>query len=153
MRRLPVVPLLALLWLATPANPLGAQGSAAKTRTAASKTTVKKSTASPRKRTAKGTTTTARTKAKAVPRPRIAAATLAGATALHAHLRTLLDGATNSGRWGVMVVSLTNGDTLYDHNGDELLLPASTMKLYTAAIALERLGPEHRFRTQVLRTG
>lgn len=153
MRRLPVVPLLALLWLATPANPLGAQGSAAKTRTAASKTTVKKSTASPRKRTTKGTTTTARTKAKAVPRPRIAAATLAGATALHAHLRTLLDGATNSGRWGVMVVSLTNGDTLYDHNGDELLLPASTMKLYTAAIALERLGPEHRFRTQVLRTG
>jgi len=160
MRRLPVVSLLALLWLAAPADLFGAQGSAAKSRTAASKTTAKTSTkkrstttASASKRTTKGTTATARTKAKAAPRPKIAAATLTSATALHAHLHTLLDRATNSGRWGVMVVSLSNGDTLYDHNGDELLLPASTMKLYTAAIALERLGPEHRFRTQVLRTG
>lgn len=160
MRRLPVVSLLALLWLAAPADLAGAQGSAAKTQTATSKTTAKISTkkrstttASAAKRTTKGTTATARTKAKAAPRPKIAAATLTSATALHAHLRTLLDRATNSGRWGVMVVSLSNGDTLYDHNGDELLLPASTMKLYTAAIALERLGPEHRFRTQVLRTG
>jgi D-alanyl-D-alanine carboxypeptidase/D-alanyl-D-alanine-endopeptidase (penicillin-binding protein 4) len=58
-----------------------------------------------------------------------------------------------SGQWGAMVVSLTRGDTLYAHNPDVLLMPASTMKLVTGVLALERLGPDHRFRTAVLRAG
>ena len=58
-----------------------------------------------------------------------------------------------SGRWGVMVVSLTRGDTLYSVNADSLFQPASTMKLFTAALALERLGPNHSFSTDVLRDG
>lgn len=70
---------------------------------------------------------------------------------LHTDLSTLVRNSTNSGRWGVVVVSLSRGDTLYATNPDELLLPASTMKLYTAAIALERFGPAHQFRTEVLR--
>ncbi|MGA0920501.1 MAG: D-alanyl-D-alanine carboxypeptidase/D-alanyl-D-alanine endopeptidase [Gemmatimonadaceae bacterium] len=169
MRRLPVVSLLALLLLTAPADWGGAQGAGSTTKTAtktatkttttsstAKKTTAKKTTVSSTKRPAaapKATATAAKSRPKAAPRPKIAAASLTGANALESHLRTLLANATNSGRWGVMVVSLSNGDTLYDHNGDELLLPASTMKIYTAAIALERLGPNHRFRTQVLRTG
>lgn len=52
-----------------------------------------------------------------------------------------------------MVVSLTRGDTLYSMNPDELLQPASTMKLYTAALALDRLGADHHFSTDVLRDG
>jgi D-alanyl-D-alanine carboxypeptidase/D-alanyl-D-alanine-endopeptidase (penicillin-binding protein 4) len=33
------------------------------------------------------------------------------------------------------------------------MVPASTMKLFTAAMAFEKLGPEHTFRTDVLRDG
>ncbi len=86
-------------------------------------------------------------------RPALTPAAPATALALQDHLASLVRNATTSGKWGVLVVSLTNGDTLYRHNADELLLPASTMKLYTAAIALERFGPAHQFRTEVLRDG
>jgi serine-type D-Ala-D-Ala carboxypeptidase/endopeptidase (penicillin-binding protein 4) len=65
----------------------------------------------------------------------------------------MLTGRTRSGEWGVMVVSLTRGDTLFALNPDAMLQPASTMKMYTAAIALERLGPNHTFNTSVARDG
>jgi D-alanyl-D-alanine carboxypeptidase/D-alanyl-D-alanine-endopeptidase (penicillin-binding protein 4) len=52
-----------------------------------------------------------------------------------------------------MVVSLTRGDTLLARGADQALIPASTLKMYTAAIALERLGPDWRFSTDVLRDG
>ncbi len=51
------------------------------------------------------------------------------------------------------MVSLSRGDTLFARGADEHLVPASTMKLFTSAIALERLGPEHMFSTDVLRDG
>jgi len=75
------------------------------------------------------------------------------ADALRSDLRSLITTATRSGTWGVMVVSLTQGDTLFGMNADDALLPASTMKLYTSAIALERFGPAHQFRTEILRDG
>jgi len=52
-----------------------------------------------------------------------------------------------------MIVSLTRGDTLYSSNAAELLLPASTMKLFTAALAFDTFGPDHQFTTTVLRDG
>ena len=52
-----------------------------------------------------------------------------------------------------MIVSLTRGDTLYSTNPGGLLLPASTMKLFTAALAFDTFGPEHTFTTTVLRDG
>ncbi len=52
-----------------------------------------------------------------------------------------------------MVVSLTRGDTLYAENAGEELLPASTMKLFTSAIAFERFGPNYQFSTDALRDG
>jgi D-alanyl-D-alanine carboxypeptidase/D-alanyl-D-alanine-endopeptidase (penicillin-binding protein 4) len=58
-----------------------------------------------------------------------------------------------SGRWGAMVVSLTRGDTLLSVNPGQQLQPASTMKLYTSAVALDRLGPDWQFSTDVLRDG
>ena len=42
-----------------------------------------------------------------------------------------------SGKWGVLVVSLSHGDTLFDRNADLQFLPASTMKLLTTVSALE----------------
>ena len=56
-----------------------------------------------------------------------------------------------SGRFGVMVASLTRGDTLFAQNAGEMMQPASTMKLFSTAVALDRFGPEHSFSTDVLR--
>lgn len=87
------------------------------------------------------------------PRPPLRASEPVGLGALERELRATIRLATPHGQWGVMVVSLTRGDTLFAEAPDELLLPASTMKLYTAAMALERFGPAHQFRTEVLRDG
>src|SRR6478672_1557543 len=64
-----------------------------------------------------------------------------------------LTAKTRSGQWGVMVTSLTKGDTLYAYNPGEEMLPASTMKLLTSAIAFERFGPNYQFSTDALRDG
>ncbi len=52
---------------------------------------------------------------------------------------------------GISVLELAGGKTIYKRNDDRLFLPASNMKLFTSAVALLRLGPEHRFTTQVTR--
>ncbi len=64
-----------------------------------------------------------------------------------------LTARTRSGTWGAMVVSLTRGDTLYAFNAGEEMVPASTMKLLTSAIAFERFGPTYQFSTDALRDG
>jgi serine-type D-Ala-D-Ala carboxypeptidase/endopeptidase (penicillin-binding protein 4) len=76
-----------------------------------------------------------------------------GAAALQRDLATMLAAKTRSGQWGALVVSLTNGDTLFSVAPDTPLVPASTMKTFTAALALEQLGPDHAFSTDVLRDG
>lgn len=58
-----------------------------------------------------------------------------------------------NGTFGLVVVSLTTGDTLVALDPDTPMLPASTMKLFTSALAFERLGPAWQFRTEVLRDG
>jgi D-alanyl-D-alanine carboxypeptidase/D-alanyl-D-alanine-endopeptidase (penicillin-binding protein 4) len=50
----------------------------------------------------------------------------------------------------VQVDSLEDGQTVYAHNCDDLLNPASNTKLITSAAALLRLGPEYRFTTDYL---
>ncbi len=52
--------------------------------------------------------------------------------------------------WGIKAVSLDTGATLFEHNSRKLLSPASNAKLYTVALGLERLGPDHRIRTSLL---
>jgi D-alanyl-D-alanine carboxypeptidase/D-alanyl-D-alanine-endopeptidase (penicillin-binding protein 4) len=52
--------------------------------------------------------------------------------------------------WGIAVVSLDSGRTLYVHHADQLFQPASTTKLFTTALALSTLGPDYRIPTQVL---
>ena len=76
-----------------------------------------------------------------------------GGAALTSDLAALLGSRTRNGEWGAMVVSISRGDTLFAHGADRPLVPASTMKLFTSAIALEKLGPEHTFHTDVLRDG
>ncbi len=55
--------------------------------------------------------------------------------------------------WGIAVVSLDSGRTLYAHRANQLLLPASTAKLFTAALSLSALGPEYRIPTRLLARG
>jgi serine-type D-Ala-D-Ala carboxypeptidase/endopeptidase (penicillin-binding protein 4) len=74
------------------------------------------------------------------------------ADALASDLAFMLASSTRSGEWGAVVVSLTRGDTLFTHDADRQLLPASTMKLMTTALALERFG-QYQFSTDVLRDG
>jgi D-alanyl-D-alanine carboxypeptidase/D-alanyl-D-alanine-endopeptidase (penicillin-binding protein 4) len=47
------------------------------------------------------------------------------------------------------VISLDSGHVLFAHNAERLFLPASNAKLFTAALALDRLGPEYRIRTSL----
>ena len=68
-------------------------------------------------------------------------------------VQTALASHTRSGEWGAIIVSLTRGDTLYEQNPDAMMQPASTMKMYTSAVALDRFGPDFTFRTPALRDG
>jgi D-alanyl-D-alanine carboxypeptidase/D-alanyl-D-alanine-endopeptidase (penicillin-binding protein 4) len=53
---------------------------------------------------------------------------------------------------GVKVVSLDTGRVLFEENATKLLRPASNMKLYTVAAALDRLSPDYKFSTSVYAT-
>jgi D-alanyl-D-alanine carboxypeptidase/D-alanyl-D-alanine-endopeptidase (penicillin-binding protein 4) len=52
-------------------------------------------------------------------------------------------------RWGVFVMSMSDGRVLYSRSGDKLFTPASNMKIYTTAAALDLLGADYRWRTSV----
>lgn len=51
--------------------------------------------------------------------------------------------------WGIAVVSLDTGKTVYAHNDHQFFTPASNTKLFTTAAALEGLGPDFKFKTTV----
>jgi len=57
------------------------------------------------------------------------------------------------GRVGVAVYSVDRQEPLYLRNADVPLVPASNMKLYTTAAALDRLGLDFRYTTSVYGTG
>jgi D-alanyl-D-alanine carboxypeptidase/D-alanyl-D-alanine-endopeptidase (penicillin-binding protein 4) len=54
-----------------------------------------------------------------------------------------------SSHLAVKVASLDTGRVLFEENADKWLQPASNLKLYTVAAALDRLTPEYRFNTSV----
>jgi serine-type D-Ala-D-Ala carboxypeptidase/endopeptidase (penicillin-binding protein 4) len=49
----------------------------------------------------------------------------------------------------VKVTSLETGRVLFEENAAKLLRPASNMKIYTVAAALDRLSPDYRFTTSI----
>ncbi|WP_100227085.1 D-alanyl-D-alanine carboxypeptidase/D-alanyl-D-alanine-endopeptidase [Spirulina subsalsa] len=53
------------------------------------------------------------------------------------------------GRWGVLVQTL-DGRTLYSYNANTQLIPASNIKLFTTAAALQRLNLQSSIRSQPL---
>jgi serine-type D-Ala-D-Ala carboxypeptidase/endopeptidase (penicillin-binding protein 4) len=85
--------------------------------------------------------------------PALEAGTPFGVDGLRADLGTLAGTSIRNGSWGMMVTSITHGDTLFAINADVPHVPASTQKMLTSVLALEALGPQYRFRTDVLHTG
>src|SRR4051812_17116093 len=63
--------------------------------------------------------------------------------------RVLNEAEAASGRFGVFVMSLKDGRVLYSRDSDKLFTPASNMKIYTTAVALDLLGGDYRWRTSV----
>nr|WP_262387297.1 D-alanyl-D-alanine carboxypeptidase/D-alanyl-D-alanine-endopeptidase [Streptomyces sp. TRM49041] len=65
----------------------------------------------------------------------------------------LTDPRLDGGAAGVVVADATTGDTLYQRDGGDRLMPASNTKIPTSVAAMALLGPDYRFRTEVLSTG
>jgi len=63
--------------------------------------------------------------------------------------KALPDGAEVS----YVLVDLDRGTTITERNADQHHIPASSAKLATAVVALQRLGPDHRFKTELRITG
>lgn len=53
------------------------------------------------------------------------------------------------GSVGVKIVSLASGKVIFEENAEKYFMPASNMKNFTVAAALERLTPDFRFVTSV----
>jgi D-alanyl-D-alanine carboxypeptidase/D-alanyl-D-alanine-endopeptidase (penicillin-binding protein 4) len=73
-----------------------------------------------------------------------------GGASLDQHIaRILARTEMRRGFWGIGVVEGGREKFLYARDSDHLFLPASNMKLFTTAAALEKLGPDFVFRTTV----
>lgn len=53
------------------------------------------------------------------------------------------------GMLGVKVASVATGKVVFEDNAEKYFMPASNMKNFTVATAIERLGPDHRFVTSL----
>ncbi|MBL0928300.1 MAG: D-alanyl-D-alanine carboxypeptidase/D-alanyl-D-alanine-endopeptidase [Phycisphaerales bacterium] len=51
---------------------------------------------------------------------------------------------------GVMVLDVQSGRVLASHNADEPMIPASNQKVLSSAAALDVLGPDYEFRTELV---
>ncbi len=71
-------------------------------------------------------------------------------SSLNSRIETILSRSeARRGSWGIVVSRLPDGKVLFERNADHLFQPASNMKLFTTAAALEKLGPDFIFRTTV----
>jgi D-alanyl-D-alanine carboxypeptidase/D-alanyl-D-alanine-endopeptidase (penicillin-binding protein 4) len=69
---------------------------------------------------------------------------------LQANIRqSLVRPELRRGNIGIKVVSLDTGKVVYEENAEKYFMPASNMKSFTVAAALERLSPNFRFITSV----
>ncbi|MBC7909524.1 MAG: D-alanyl-D-alanine carboxypeptidase/D-alanyl-D-alanine-endopeptidase, partial [Pyrinomonadaceae bacterium] len=69
-------------------------------------------------------------------------------------LRSRIDGlidssSLNSARWGLFIMSVRDGRVLHARDAGYGFTPASNMKVYTTAIALDLLGASYRWRTSL----
>ncbi len=75
----------------------------------------------------------------------------ASATELKRQIAAILDGSSAPGaRQGAFLRVMGTGRVLYSRNGTTPMVPASNMKVLTTAVALDRLGPGFRYRTELV---
>ena len=84
-------------------------------------------------------------------RPEAGFDTPASPSAIAAALDPVLRG--KRGSIGIAVYSVDRSAPLYLRSADQSLLPASNMKLYTTAAALDRLGPDFQYTTSLYADG
>ena len=90
----------------------------------------------------------------APPLPPIALESSAAARQLRARVSAYLRTQPLGGvALSLVVADAETGREWVRRSADSTLTPASTLKLVTSAVALDRLGPDHRFVTEVLRDG
>ncbi|SDS58257.1 D-alanyl-D-alanine carboxypeptidase / D-alanyl-D-alanine-endopeptidase (penicillin-binding protein 4) [Jiangella sp. DSM 45060] len=91
--------------------------------------------------------------APVVARPAAAASTASGGDEFAAAVRDIVGRPEFAGaRWGA-VIARPGTDPVYTLRPDELFAAGSSSKIFIAATAYSTLGPDHRFRTPVYRTG
>ncbi|MCX4818478.1 D-alanyl-D-alanine carboxypeptidase/D-alanyl-D-alanine-endopeptidase [Streptomyces sp. NBC_01142] len=67
--------------------------------------------------------------------------------------KILADARMEGGAASVVVADAATGERLYQRDGTDRLMPASNTKLATSTAAMALLGPDYRYRTDVLSTG
>lgn len=65
----------------------------------------------------------------------------------------MTDPVLNGASVSLMVRDVHSGKTIYQHNAQSRLIPGSSIKLLTTAAAIDILGTQYRFSTQLLSTG
>jgi serine-type D-Ala-D-Ala carboxypeptidase/endopeptidase (penicillin-binding protein 4) len=82
--------------------------------------------------------------------PSPGAASLQTLSDLQARVRNVLNRPELArGRIGVKIVSLDSGKVLFEDSAEKFFMPASNMKSYTVAAAMDKLTPDFRFITSV----
>jgi len=61
----------------------------------------------------------------------------------------MFDPEVRRGRVGIKIVSLNTGKVIFENDAEKYFMPASNMKNFTVATAMERLTPDFRFVTSV----
>ncbi|MEE9252669.1 MAG: D-alanyl-D-alanine carboxypeptidase/D-alanyl-D-alanine-endopeptidase [Thermodesulfobacteriota bacterium] len=73
---------------------------------------------------------------------------------LNRELTKLISGNRSaSARIGVAVKSLKTGKVIFSHNAGKMFVPASNVKVFLSAAALQFLKPDYRFKTEFYITG
>ena len=74
------------------------------------------------------------------------------ATPLKQRVQALIDAspAARGAFWGIRVLEAETGKVVYARNAEKYFIPASNTKLFSTALALSRLGPDHRFETKIV---
>ncbi len=81
----------------------------------------------------------------------VCACALNGASLLERRIDDIIrrSPALAPGTIGIEAVQIQTGKLLYSRDADHLFVPASNTKLFSTALALLRLGPDHKFTTRV----
>jgi D-alanyl-D-alanine carboxypeptidase len=84
----------------------------------------------------------------------LAATTFGEGQPLPADLQAVMDKPLyKSGAWGLLVVDLESGEVVYELAPARKFMTGSVRKLVSVGLALDKLGPDHKFATPVYRRG